>query len=301
MEQENIDNNMIQGFPKDIEKPEAPKKWHTQQEKVLKEWGEAAACYRYMNYQAFLMFQKLSMRFTLPVIVLSTVTGTANFAQEQFPISIRSSVPSIIGGLNLIAGIIATIMQFLKINELMESHRSASQLYGKLSRRIRLELNLPLVNRTLDGSDMVHDCHQEMDRLIEQSPPIPRKVLSDFEREFPDDKIFTKPEILHVHPILPFKAIKEYSIMSLLKDPKQRNLTEDQLKDELDELRGRVMPGNKKIPDDPLKASGIRRRPAPTGDSILKMTDTPPKKITQEPDIETGEVEYTDEEVVEEE
>jgi hypothetical protein len=61
------------------------------------------------------------------------------------------------------------------------------------------------------------------------------------------------------------------------------------------------MPGNKKIPVDPLKASGIRRRPAPTGDSILKMTDTPPKKITQEPDIETGEVEYTDEEVVEEE
>jgi hypothetical protein len=247
------------------------------------------------------MFQKLSMRFTLPVIVLSTVTGTANFAQEQFPIGIRSSVPSIIGGLNLIAGIIATIMQFLKINELMESHRSASQLYGKLSRRIRLELNLPLVNRTLDGSDMVHDCHQEMDRLIEQSPPIPRKVLSDFERDFPDDKIFTKPEILHVHPILPFKAIKEYSIMSLLKDPKQRNLTEHELKDELDELRGRVMPGNKKIPVDPLKASGIRRRPSPTGDSILKMTDTPSKKITQGPDIETGEIEYTDEEVVEEE
>ena len=195
MDQENIDNNMIQGFPKDIEKPEAPKKWHTQQEKVLKEWGEAAACYRYMNYQAFLMFQKLSMRFTLPVIVLSTVTGTANFAQEQFPIGIRSSVPSIIGGLNLIAGIIATIMQFLKINELMESHRSASQLYGKLSRRIRLELNLPLVNRTLDGSDMVHDCHQEMDRLIEQSPPIPRKVLSDFERDFPDDKILS---LIHI-------------------------------------------------------------------------------------------------------
>ena len=89
--------------------------------------------------------------------------------------------------------------------------------------------------------------------------------------------------------------------MSLLKDPKQRNLTEHELKDELDELRGRVMPGNKKIPVDPLKASGIRRRPSPTGDSILKITDTPSKKITQEPDIETGDIEYTDEEVVEEE
>ena len=89
--------------------------------------------------------------------------------------------------------------------------------------------------------------------------------------------------------------------MSLLKDPKQRNLTEHELKDELDELRGRVMPGNKNIPTDPLKVSGIRKRPTPVGDSVLKMTDTRPKKITQEPDIETGgEIEYTDEEVTEE-
>lgn len=299
MEQEINDNNVIEGFPKDIEKPEAPKKWHTQQEKVLKEWGEAAACYRYMNYQAFLMFQKLNMRFTLPVIVLSTITGTANFAQEQFPLSIRSSVPSIIGGLNLIAGIIATIMQFLKINELMESHRSASQMYGKLSRKIRLELNLPLVNRTLDGADMVSDCHQEMDRLIEQSPPIPKSVLIAFDKEFPDDKIFTKPEILHVHPILPFKAIKEYSILSLLKDPKQRNMTDDELKDELDELRGRVMPGARGIAADPLKAVGVRRR-SNTTDSTLKLTGAPSKKSTQVPDIESGDVEYTDEEIIEE-
>jgi len=281
MEQEIIKANSIEGFPKDIEKSDAPKQWHTQQEKVLKEWGEAAACYRYMNYQSFLMFQKLSMRFTLPVIVLSTITGTANFAQEQFPMSIRSAVPSIIGGLNLIAGIIATIMQFLKINELMESHRSASQLYGKLSRKIRLELNLPLVNRTLDGSDMVHDCQQEMDRLIEQSPPIPKKILTSFDREFPDDNIFTKPEILHVHPILPFKAIKEYSIMSLLKDPNQRNMTEEELKEELDELRGRVMPGKRGIVD-PFKKTGIRNRTS----KAIELVTKPVKPV--DVDLEVG-------------
>lgn len=286
MSQENSENNMIVGFPKDIEKPDAPKKWHTQQEKVLQDWGEAAACYRYMNYQAFLMFQKLSMRFTLPVIVLSTITGTANFAQEQFPESIRSAVPAIIGGLNLIAGIIATIMQFLKINELMESHRSASQLYGKLSRRIRLELNLPLVNRSSDGSEMVHDCQQEMDRLIEQSPPIPKKILVAFDKEFPDDNIFRKPEILHVHPILPFKAIKEYSIMSLLKDPTQI-MSQDELKDELDELRGRVMPGQRKM-EDPLKKTGIRRRMNAAVESVTKRVVKPKEEVVEETDVESA-------------
>ena len=87
-----------------------PKIWHPQQEKILKAWGEASACYRYMHNHAYLVFKKQSMRFTLPVIILSTVTGTANFAQSSFPENMRSSAPAMIGGLNLIAGIIATIM-----------------------------------------------------------------------------------------------------------------------------------------------------------------------------------------------
>lgn len=182
------------------------KVWFPEQEKILKTWGEASACYRYMNYKAFLLYKKASMRFTLPVIILSTITGTANFAQEQFPKGIRPMVPSIIGGMNLIAGLIATIMQFLKINELMESHRVASMQYGKLSRTIRLELTLPLSERSMDGRDMLELCRAEYDRLIEQSPSLPSEVLDQFDREFKDKKIF-KPEIMHVQPIDPYQAI----------------------------------------------------------------------------------------------
>lgn len=182
------------------------KVWFPEQEKILKTWGEASACYRYMNYRAFLLYKKAGMRFTLPVIVLSTVTGTANFAQEQFPVGIRSMVPSIIGGMNLIAGLIATIMQFLKINELTESHRVASMQYGKLSRTIRLELSLPLSERSMDGRDMLEMCRAEYDRLIEQSPSLPAVVLTQFDLEFKDKKIF-KPEIMHIQPIDPYQAI----------------------------------------------------------------------------------------------
>ena len=230
----------------DREKNKVPKIWHPQQEKILRTWGEAAASYRYMNYQAFLMYKSLSMRFTLPVIVLSTITGTANFAQEQFPLSIRPMVPSIIGGMKLIAGLIATIMQFLKINELMESHRVASQSYGKLSRTIRLELTLPLSERAKNGSDMVEDCRAEYDRLIEQSPPIPKNILSEFEREFPDDSAFYKPEIMHIQPIIPFKAIEENGIIDKLKSAVNVD-TKRELKKELNEIRGQVSTVTKRV------------------------------------------------------
>jgi len=175
--------------------------WNEHHETVLRQWGEASACYRYMNHNAYLMYRVLSMRFTLPVIVLSTITGTANFAQDQFPLSIRGAVPSIIGGFNLIAGIIATVMQFLKINELMENHKTATLAYGLLSRNIRLCLALPRKERSADGLDFVNLCKAEYYRLIEQSPSIPTDVLKKFEKKYPIDGKFTKPEILNVVPI----------------------------------------------------------------------------------------------------
>lgn len=190
------------------------KLWHPQQEKILKTWGEAAACYRYMNNKAFLMYKKSSMRYTLPIIVISTVTGTANFAQSTFPLSIRPLVPLAIGSMNIITAIMTTVMQFLKINELMEGHRAASIQYGKLSRTIRLELSLPLEERSHDGTEMVEYCRNEYDRLIEQSPSIPFSIIKQFEIEFPDDSTFFKPEIMHIHPIDTF-------------------ITDDYMKDEL--------------------------------------------------------------------
>jgi len=150
------------------------------------------------------------MRFTLPVIVLSTVTGTANFAQNSFPEGVRGVVPSVIGGMNLIAGLIATIMQFLKINELMENHRTAALAYGLLSRNIRLTLALPREERKKDGLKFVEECKSEYDRLIEQSPPVPINIIKDFEASYPDDETdFVKPEILDVRPIQVLTAITE--------------------------------------------------------------------------------------------
>ena len=175
--------------------------WSPQQEQILKTWGEASACYRYMHNHAFLIYKKQNMHFSLPVIILSTVTGTANFAQSSLPASIRGAAPAMIGGLNLIAGIIATVMQFLKISEMMEGNRVASLQYGKLSRTIRLELTLPIEERSCDGSAMIDTCRAEYDKLIEQSPPIPYFVIQAFEKQFPDDSGIFKPEIMHIQPI----------------------------------------------------------------------------------------------------
>ena len=231
------------------EEKKLPKIWHPQQEKILKSWGEAAACYRYMHYQAYCSYKNQSMKFTIPLIIVSTITGTANFAQETFPPTVQPFVPSAIGGLNLITAIATTIMQFLKINELMEGHRVASVQYGKVSRTIRLELTLPLSERTQNGTNMIENMRAEYDRLIEQSPNVPKYIIDAFEKEFPDDNAFFKPEIMHIQPINPFKAIEENKIITKLKDA-VGGVAKRELKQELDDIRGNTQKINKTVKAD---------------------------------------------------
>ncbi len=196
-----------------------PKYWHPQHEQILKGWGESAACYRYLHYKAYVRFKRLSFRFTLPIIILSTITGTANFAQESFPAGVQHLVPAGIGALNLTAAILTTVQQFLKVNELMESHRVSYIHYGKLARTIRLELTLPVAERGHDGNSMVSISRTEYDRLIEQSPPVPSQIIMRFDRRFPEDTTpngkkheFNRPEIMTIKPINPYDNERERNI-----------------------------------------------------------------------------------------
>lgn len=211
--------------------------WHQQQESILKSWGEASACYRYIHFQAFLMYKKKYMRTTLPVIVLSTLTGTANFAMSDVPENLKQVAQQSIGAANLIAGLIATISTFLKLSENTEAHKNAAFTFGKFSRKIRLELALPLKDRTKDGAIMIEECKAEYDRMLEQQPDIPKAILEDFDRTFPGSTLY-KPEIIHIHPIRTFPAIRENVILKRLREVTDGAVREKKkLMKELDAIR----------------------------------------------------------------
>jgi DNA mismatch repair ATPase MutS len=84
---------------------------------------------------------------------------------------------------------------------------------------------------------MIENMRTEYDRLIEQSPNVPKKMIDAFEKEFPDDNAFFKPEIMHIQPIIPFKAIQENKVITKLKDA-VGGVAKRELKQELDDIRG---------------------------------------------------------------
>jgi len=178
--------------------------WHGQQENILKKWGEIGSSYRFMHDRAFLKYEAQNLRFALPVIILSTITGTANFAQSSFPESWQPYVPLFAGFLNLSAGLITTIAQFLRVSELLEGHRAASIAYSKFSRNISVELSLPKEERSCSGRDFVGKCRMDLDRLIEQSPNIPLEIVKLFGKKF-ENNTFVKPDILEITGVEVYK------------------------------------------------------------------------------------------------
>ena len=174
--------------------------WTPEHEQILIEWADKAMCYRWLHAKSNALFSSLNAWYTIPVIIISTLTGTANFAQERIPLEYQNFYVMAVGAFNILAGIITTIQQFLKITQLNEAHRVSSIAWDKFYRNIKIEL-AKHPNERIDVRQMIKMSKEEFDRLIETSPNIPVKIIQGFNKNFSKlknfDKIF-KPEICDI-------------------------------------------------------------------------------------------------------
>jgi hypothetical protein len=158
--------------------------WTDECEKLLAEWSEKASCYRWLHGRCEKSYQRWYYCFSIPVIILSTLTGAANVGMDSFvPDESKSMASAIVGGVNIFAGIISTLQNFLKMAELMEAHRIAGVSWGKLQRNIAIELALDPRRRVIQ-SDFLKLSRAEYDRLIEAGPMIDDGIIKQFNQKF---------------------------------------------------------------------------------------------------------------------
>jgi hypothetical protein len=157
--------------------------WTVENEMILVDWCDIAQCYKWLNYQSYLKYSLLQAWFTIPVIIMSTVTGTAAFAQSSFTDTQKFYVQFGIGSINILVGILSTISQYLKISQLTESHRVSSISWDKYSRNIRIELAKSPDER-MDAAHFLKLSRHEFDRLMETSPTIQPDIIVEFKKQF---------------------------------------------------------------------------------------------------------------------
>lgn len=170
--------------------------WSKEQERLMAEWSDIATCYRWLHDQSEKIFHSKTLWINLPVIILSTVGGTANFGvQSLFESEDSKKYASfLIGSVSLLAGLLTTVGNYLRYAQLEESNRVASIAWGKFQRLIAIELALN-PNDRMDSIDFLKICRSDLDRLIEQSPPIPKEAIELFEMRFGTIKELKKPDI----------------------------------------------------------------------------------------------------------
>jgi hypothetical protein len=170
--------------------------WSKEQERLMAEWSDIATCYRWLHDQSEKIFHSKTLWINLPVIILSTVGGTANFGvQSLFESDDTKKYASfVIGSISLLAGLLTTVGNYLRYAQLEESNRVASIAWGKFQRLIAVELAIH-PNDRMDSMDFLKICRSDLDRLIEQSPPIPKEAIELFEDRFGQIKELKKPDI----------------------------------------------------------------------------------------------------------
>ena len=170
--------------------------WSKEQEHLMADWSDLAMCYRWLHDKSEKFFHSKNLWISLPVIILTTLGGTANFGiQSLFSDDTSKKYASFaIGGVSLVAGLLTTIGNYLRYAQLEESHRVASIAWGKFQRLIAVELALKPDDR-IDSLDFLKICRADLDRLIEQSPPIPENTIQLFESDFGSIKDLKKPDI----------------------------------------------------------------------------------------------------------
>jgi hypothetical protein len=170
--------------------------WTAEQEDLVANWADVASCYRILHDKTSKRYQKFNLGMTIPVIILSTLTGTANFGMGSFfgnDANNQRIASLAIGGFSLVAGLMTTLGNNLRFAQNMESHRVSAVSWGKYQRSIAVELALH-PNERQDSIDFIKICRAELDRLIEQSPEIPDKIIADFERMF-NNVDLKKPDV----------------------------------------------------------------------------------------------------------
>lgn len=176
IQQDNSDTATSSGTTLQVE-------WSPENEMIMVEWCDVAQCYKWLNSRSHQKFSAMNAWFTIPAIVLSTISGTASFAQTSLPTAYQVYSPMAIGAINIFIGVLTTVHQYLKIAELNEAHRVSSISWDKFARNIRIELAKKPEER-MDAGHFLKLNRQEFDRLMETSPTVNDDIIKEFNLKF---------------------------------------------------------------------------------------------------------------------
>ena len=160
-------------------------RWSNQLETLIAAEGEKSRGLAYIHNRCEQIYNRKNNFLTLPIIILSTLAGTASVGSSSL-FQGETQISSIVIGLVSIGtGILQTISSYFSYAKKAESHRIAYLQYSKLFSTVAIEMALPREERQ-EPEIILKQIRDTMERLAETTPsPLPQ-VLDDFNAKFKD-------------------------------------------------------------------------------------------------------------------
>jgi hypothetical protein len=167
--------------------------WSSQLETLIASETERCRGLAWIHLKAEQIFSTRNNYIQIPVIVLSTLAGTASVGSSSlFPEDAKMG-SVIIGGVSILCGILNTIQSYFNFARKAESHKAAYLSYSKLFQDISIELSLPRTERKSPNL-LLGELRAEIKRLSETTPTPPQQVLDLFNLHFKnEDKSIARP------------------------------------------------------------------------------------------------------------
>jgi hypothetical protein len=167
--------------------------WSVQLEDLIAHEGEKCRGLAWIHQHAEQEAGKKNNYIMLPVIVLSTLSGTASVGSSALFGAENNGISSIVIGLvSISVGILNTVNSYFAFAKKSEAHRIAYLHYSKLFTWVSVELSLPRTER-MNAEEMLKQLRGEMERLAETTPSPPQHILTNFSATFKDYKDVSKP------------------------------------------------------------------------------------------------------------
>lgn len=166
--------------------------WSDQLENLIAQEGEKARGLAWLHQQAEVKASRKNNYIQIPVIVLSTLAGTASVGSSSLFAGQESISSVAIGLVSIMVGILNTLNGYFAFSRKAEGHHIAYLNYSKLFTRINVELNLPRDQRQ-EPQAILKTLRHDMERLAETCPTPPPDVIAQFVHRFKDYKDVSKP------------------------------------------------------------------------------------------------------------
>tara|TARA_Y100000389_G_C17307798_1_gene436340 strand:- start:86 stop:766 length:681 start_codon:yes stop_codon:yes gene_type:complete len=178
-----------------IKTKEKIESWTDSHEKLLKEWSDKCAGYRWLHLRSHEMYTQYNNYLAYPIMIMSCIIGVGGLSSisRKEPTDFEITAQYIFFTCNIFVSILSSIQRFNGFMEKSERHSQASIQYSKIYRTMNMETCIEKKDRQYFGIEFCKNCKNEFDRLLSSTPEIPSHIITKFNHKF--KHVVNKPDV----------------------------------------------------------------------------------------------------------